>query len=287
MLYGQPLFCMDASAVLSALESLSPVEQALIAGCLAWGATAAGASSVFWSRTVSRRFLDAMLGFAAGVMIAASIWSLIEPSIRMAEAQDMIVWLPAAIGVLLGGGVLRLADAAIPHLHSGAPLSEAEGPSTSWQRVTLLVLAITLHNIPEGLAIGVAFGAATGDIGIAAGATLAGAVALTSGICLQNLPEGMAVSLPIRGEGYSRLRSFGYGQLSGLVYPAATVAGAATALLIRPLLPYALAFAAGAMLYVVIEELIPESHRHGHTDLATMGALVGFTVMMVLDVALG
>ncbi|PEN05646.1 ZIP family metal transporter [Longimonas halophila] len=278
---------MDVSALLGFLESLSPVAQALVAGLLTWVATAVGAAFVFSARTVNRRFLDTMLGFAAGVMIAASIWSLIEPSIRMAEAQDMIVWLPAAVGVLLGGGVLRLADALIPHLHSGAPLSEAEGPSTSWQRVTLLVVAITLHNIPEGLAIGVAFGAAATDSGIAVGATVAGAVALTIGICLQNLPEGMAVSLPIRGEGYSRLRSFGYGQLSGLVYPFATVAGATTTLLIRPLLPYALAFAAGAMLYVVIEELIPESHRHGHADPATMGALVGFTVMMVLDVALG
>lgn len=278
---------MGASALLGFFESLSPVAQALVAGLFTWMATAVGAAFVFSAQTVSRRFLDTMLGFAAGVMIAASIWSLIEPSIRMAEAQDMIVWLPAAVGVLLGGGVLRLADALIPHLHSGAPLSEAEGPSTSWQRVTLLVVAITLHNIPEGLAIGVAFGAAATDSGIAVGATVAGAMALTIGICLQNLPEGMAVSLPIRGEGYSRLRSFGYGQLSGLVYPFATVVGAATTLLIRPLLPYALAFAAGAMLYVVIEELIPESHRHGHTDPATMGALVGFTVMMVLDVALG
>ena len=278
---------MDASALLTQLESLPPLLQALVAGLLTWGATALGAAFVFSARTVNRRFLDTMLGFAAGVMIAASIWSLIEPSIRMAEAQDMIVWLPAAVGVLAGGALLRLADAVIPHLHSGAPLSEAEGLSTSWQRVTLLVLAITLHNIPEGLAIGVAFAAASGDMGIAGGATLAGAVALTIGICLQNLPEGMAVSLPIRGEGYSQLRSFGYGQLSGLVYPFATVAGAATTLYIRPLLPYALAFAAGAMLYVVIEELIPESHRHGHADPATMGALVGFTVMMVLDVALG
>ena len=278
---------MDAPALLDTLASLPPLGQALVAGLLTWAATAAGAAFVFSARTVNRRFLDTMLGFAAGVMIAASIWSLIEPSIRMAAAQGMIEWLPAAVGVLAGGFTLRLADAAIPHLHTGAPLTEAEGPVTSLQRVTLLVLAITLHNIPEGLAIGVAFAAAAGDVGLAGGATLAGAVALTVGICLQNLPEGMAVSLPIRGEGYSRLRSFGYGQLSGLVYPFATVGGAAATLMIRPLLPYALAFAAGAMLYVVIEELIPESHRHGHTDLATLGALVGFTVMMVLDIALG
>jgi ZIP family zinc transporter len=236
---------------------------------------------------VNQKLLDAMMGFAAGVMIAASFWSLLAPSIDMAEAQGIPVWLPATVGFLLGGVFLRLADAVLPHLHVGAEIHEAEGLSTSWRRSTLLVLAITLHNIPEGLAVGVTFGAAAMEMEVATGATLAAAVALAVGIGLQNFPEGIAVSMPLRGEGMSRPKAFGYGQLSGVVEPISAVLGALAVTSIRPILPYALAFAAGAMIFVVVEELIPESQRHGNTDLATMSAMGGFAIMMLLDVALG
>jgi len=268
-------------------ETLSPVIQSLLAGCFTWFVTALGAAIVFVTRQVNRRLLDSMMGFAAGVMIAASFWSLLLPSIEMAEAQNVRGWLPAAMGFLVGGIFLRLADAVLPHLHPGARMGEAEGVETSWRRATLLVLAITLHNIPEGLAVGVTFGAAAIDLQVATGATLAAAVALSIGIGLQNFPEGIAVALPLRGEGLSQGRCFWYGQLSGIVEPISAVVGAAAVLIVQPALPYALAFAAGAMIYVVVEELIPESQRHGNTDLATLGAMGGFTVMMVLDVALG
>jgi ZIP family zinc transporter len=267
--------------------SLSPVLQSLGAGFFTWGVTALGAGVVFATRSVNRRLLDVMMGFAAGVMIAASFWSLLAPAIEMAEAQGVAPWLPATVGFLAGGAFLRAADATLPHLHVGAERTEAEGVETAWRRSTLLVLAITLHNIPEGLAVGVTFGAAALQLEVATGATLGAALALAFGIGLQNFPEGIAVSMPLRGEGMSRLRSFWYGQLSGAVEPAAAVAGAGAVLAVRPLLPYALAFAAGAMIYVVVEELIPESQRHGNTDLATSGAMVGFAVMMLLDVALG
>lgn len=268
-------------------DVLSPVYQSLLAGCFTWLVTALGASLVFFTRRVNRRLLDSMLGFAAGVMIAASFWSLLAPSIEMAEAQGLPGWLPCTVGFLLGGVFLRLSDAVLPHLHPGARMAEAEGVPTAWRRATLLVLAITLHNIPEGLAVGVTFGAAAIEVEVATGATLAGAVALALGIGLQNFPEGVAVAMPLRGEGSSPLRSFWYGQLSGVVEPISAVFGALAVLTVRPILPYALAFAAGAMIYVVIEELIPESQRHGNTDLATVGAMGGFAVMMLLDVALG
>lgn len=265
----------------------SPILQALLAGLFTWTVTACGAAIVFVTSTVNRRLLDAMMGFAAGVMIAASFWSLLAPSIDMAEAQGVPVWLPATAGFLLGGVFLRLADAILPHLHVGASVDEAEGVSTSWRRSTLLVLAITLHNIPEGLAVGVTFGAAALQLDVATGATLAAAVALAIGIGLQNFPEGIAVSMPLRGEGMSRLKAFWYGQLSGVVEPISAVLGAFAVVTVRPLLPYALSFAAGAMIFVVVEELIPESQRHGNTDLATMSAMGGFAVMMLMDVALG
>lgn len=273
--------------ITTAFQGLNPVMQALLAGGFTWGVTALGASLVFFTKRVNRALLDAMLGFAAGVMIAASFWSLLVPAIDMAAAQGMTEWVPAAIGFLTGGIFLRVADNFLPHLHLGARRSEAEGVQTSWRRATLLVLAITLHNIPEGLAVGVAFGAAASGMSLASGATLASAVVLAMGIGMQNFPEGVAVSVPLRAEGVSRMRSFWYGQLSGFVEPVSAVIGAAAVLTVRPILPYALAFAAGAMIYVVVEELIPESQRHGNTDLATLGAMVGFTVMMVLDVALG
>lgn len=269
-------------------RALDPVQQALAGGMFTWGVTALGAALVLLTRTMPPRLLDAMLGFAAGVMIAASIWSLLLPSLELAGQMGGVAWWPAASGVLLGGLFLRLADHLLPHLHPGLARSQAEGVRTTWQRATLLVLAITLHNLPEGLAIGVAFGAAHAGADLAPGsATLAGAVALTIGIALQNFPEGVAVAMPLRREGVSIPKSFWYGQLSAIVEPAAAALGAAAVLAIGPLLPYALAFAAGAMIYVVVEELIPESQQGGHGDLATLATLVGFVIMMVLDVALG
>ena len=265
-------------------QDLHPVLLALVGTCFTWGMTALGAAVVFTRRTLSRKVLDTMLGFAAGVMIAASFWSLLAPAIELAEGQGLPVWFPATVGFLLGGLTLRLADRLLPHLHLGYPVEEAEGVKTSWRQTTLLVLAITLHNFPEGLAVGVAFGA------VAAGmpsATLPAAIALTLGLGIQNLPEGMAVSLPVRRLGLSRARSFWYGQLSGMVEPVAGVLGAAIVIVARVILPYALAFAAGSMIFVVIEEVIPEAQRSGNTDLTTLGAMVGFTVMMVLDVGLG
>ena len=263
---------------------LSPVLQALIATLFTWFVTALGAGLVFFFKTINRKVLDGMLGFAAGVMIAASYWSLLAPAIEMAEGGSLPAWIPATAGFLLGGLFLYLADKVIPHLHLGFPMDEAEGPKTSWHRSILLVLAITLHNIPEGLAVGVAFGALASDL---PSATMAGAVALALGIGIQNFPEGAAVSVPLRREGFSRLKSFWYGQASGMVEPIAGVVGAASVILIKPILPYALAFAAGAMIYVVVEELIPESQLEKNTDIATMGAMGGFAVMMTLDVALG
>jgi ZIP family zinc transporter len=265
-------------------SELSPILQALLATLFTWSVTAIGAAMVFFFKEIRRSVLDAMLGFAAGVMIAASFWSLLAPSIELAEAMGQVAWIPASIGFLTGGLFLFAVDRFMPHLHLGFPRSEAEGVATSWHRSVLLVLAITLHNIPEGLAVGVAFGAVAASI---PSADLAGAVALAVGIGLQNFPEGAAVSIPLRREGFSRWKSFVYGQASGIVEPIAGVIGAAAVLAMRPILPYALAFAAGAMIYVVVEELIPESQLAKNTDLATLGCLVGFTVMMVLDVALG
>lgn len=263
---------------------LNPIVQALLATLFTWGVTALGAALVFLVKELSRKVMDGMLGFAAGVMIAASYWSLLAPAIEMSENGPIPAWVPATVGFLLGAAFLRLVDFFLPHLHPGMPMDKAEGVKTQWQRTTLLVLAITLHNIPEGLAIGVAFGA------VAAGfpsATLAAAVALAIGIGIQNFPEGTAVSMPLRREGMSRKKSFWYGQMSGMVEPIAGVIGAAVVLMARPLLPYALAFAAGAMIFVVIEELVPESQTGGHSHAATTGAMLGFAVMMTLDVALG
>jgi ZIP family zinc transporter len=270
--------------MIDTLRHLHPVLQALLATLFTWAMTALGAATVFMARDVSRKVLDGLLGFAAGVMIAASFWSLLAPAIEMSAGAAMPVWFPAAAGFLIGGVFLRIADRLLPHLHIGFPLEEAEGIKTSWQRSTLLILAITLHNIPEGLAVGVAFGAVVAGL---PSATLAAAIALAIGIGIQNFPEGLAVSMPLRREGMSRLKSFWYGQLSGIVEPAAGVIGAAAVIFARPLLPYALGFAAGAMIFVVVEEVVPESQRGGNTDLATMGAMIGFAVMMILDVAFG
>ena len=268
------------------IAGMPPVLQALLATIFTWGMTAAGAALVFGTKNIPRKLLDAMLGFAGGVMIAASFWSLLAPAIDLSEGGSLPVWVPPVIGFLAGGVFLRILDRLLPHLHPGLKISEAEGIHTSWRRSVLLVSAITLHNIPEGLAIGVTFGAV--GLGATEGipeATLGAAIALAIGIGLQNFPEGTAVSMPLRREGMSRGRSFFYGQLSGVVEPIAAVIGASAVLVAQPILPYALAFAAGAMIFVVAEELIPEAKR-GSPDIAAMSLMVGFAVMMTLDVAL-
>ncbi|MFA6259617.1 MAG: ZIP family metal transporter [Candidatus Peribacteraceae bacterium] len=269
---------------MTTFAALHPVLQALIATIFTWGVTALGASMIFGFRTLNQKVLDGMLGFAAGVMIAASFWSLLAPAIEMSEGGILPKWIPAAVGFAAGGVFLRILDRLIPHLHLGFSKSEAEGPHTHLHKTTLLVLAITLHNIPEGLAVGVAFGAlANGGDAI----TLAGAVALALGIGIQNFPEGFAVAAPLRREGMSNGKCIWYGQLSAVVEPIAAVIGAAAVMVMQPMLPYALAFAAGAMIFVVVEEVVPESQRAGHTDIATAAAMLGFLVMMTLDVALG
>ncbi len=267
---------------------LSPIYQALLATLCTWAITAAGAGLVIFAKDISQKYLDASLGMAAGVMIAASFWSLLAPAIDMAERMSYgptYKWVPALVGFLGGAVFLRICDRLLPHIHPD--LAVAEGIKTSWRRSTLLVLAITLHNIPEGLAVGVAFGAAAHLTGAAQQAQIGAAIALAIGIGLQNFPEGSAVSLPLRREGMGRLKAFWYGQLSAVVEPVAGVIGAAMVIFMQPILPYALAFAAGAMIFVVAEELIPESQRNNNVDLATMGCIVGFAIMMTLDVALG
>lgn len=269
------------------LAQFTPVTQALIGTLFTWGVTALGASLVFFFKRIDKSVLNGMLGFAAGVMTAASFWSLLAPSIEMAEELGQISWLTAALGFLGGGAFLFAVDKILPHLHRGLDTTQAEGIKTSWQRSILLVLAITLHNIPEGLAVGVAFGAVAYGL---PSASLAGAAALAIGIGLQNFPEGAAVSIPLRREGVSRKKAFLLGQASGVVEPISGVIGALAVTSMRPILPYALSFAAGAMIYVVVEELIPEG-RQGeikrHSDITTIGCLIGFTIMMILDVALG
>jgi ZIP family zinc transporter len=264
--------------------NLHPIVQAFLATSFTWGMTALGAATVFLAMDLSRKILDGMLGFSGGVMMAASIWSLLIPSIRMSEANDLPAWFPAVVGFLVGGGFLLSVDRILPHLHLGFPVQEAEGIKTNWQRVVLLILAITLHNIPEGLAIGVAFGAVVSGL---SDGTLFSAIALAVGIGIQNFPEGVAVAMPLRREGMPRLKCFWYGQLSAVVEPVAAVVGAGAVILMQPILPYALSFAAGAMIFVVIEELVPESQRGGNVDLSTIGVMLGFVVMMILDVSFG
>lgn len=265
-------------------KNLDPIFQALLATCFTWFVTGLGAGVVFIFKNINRKVLDGMLGFASGVMIAASFWSLLAPAIEMAEESNIPAWIPAVVGFLLGGVFLSILDKVLPHLHIGFPMKEAEGRKTSWRRSILLVLAITLHNIPEGLAVGVAFGALNENL---PSVSLSGAITLALGIGIQNFPEGAAVSVPLRREGMSCFKSFWYGQLSGIVEPIAGVLGAAAVILIKPILPYALSFAAGAMIFVVVEELIPESQLEKNTDLATMCTMLGFAVMMTLDIALG
>jgi zinc transporter, ZIP family len=265
------------------LLKIHPVLLALYATLFTWGVTALGASVVFFFRKPGKRLLNTMMGFAAGVMMAASFWSLLAPALQMAEDRGMIPWIPAIGGFLSGASFVMLLDALLP-LFSKKLKSQYFAQNSSFQRSVLLIAAITLHNIPEGLAIGVAFGALSVHPDPA---ILTGAIALAVGIGVQNFPEGAAVSLPLRREGFSRLRSFHYGQLSGLVEPIAGVAGAYLVVIIAPVLPFALSFAAGAMIFVVVKELIPESHTGKGKRYATTGFIVGFAIMMLLDVALG
>ena len=268
--------------IITFFQNTDPVLGALYATLFTWGMTAFGASFVFLFKTMNRVFLDGMLGFTGGVMVAASFWSLLAPGIEMSEGEGFIKVIPAAVGFALGALFIFGLDKTLPHLHIN--FKEAEGIKTPWHKSTLLTLAITLHNIPEGLAVGVLFG------GVAAGlpeASLTGAVVLSIGIGIQNFPEGIAVSMPLRRQGMSRRKSFMYGQASAAVEPIAAVIGALAVTFFTPILPYALAFAAGAMIFVVIEEVIPETQLDKNTDIATLGFIGGFIVMMILDVALG
>lgn len=267
------------------LTDIGPLYAAVLATTFTWLVTAAGASFVFFFKTLNRGVLDPLLGFTGGVMVAASFWSLLNPSIEMSERlYPGFSWMPAAVGFLLGALFLYGLDKLTPHLHINFGMQEKEGTKTQWHSTTLLVLAITLHNIPEGLAVGVLFGAAAEGM---PEASIAGAVALAIGIGLQNFPEGIAVAMPLRRQGVSRFKSFYYGQLSAIVEPVAGLIGAAAVIYMQPILPFALAFAAGAMIYVVVEEVIPETQREKYTDRSTLGFIGGFLIMMVLDVALG
>ena len=269
----------------------SPIMQAFYAGLFTWILTAIGASLVFFFKRSNRKVLDAALGFTGGVMIAASFWSLLSPAISSVETQQELgitnlpIWFAPAIGFLFGALFIYFLDKKIPHLHLFKKIEEAEGPKTDLKKTELLVIAIAIHNIPEGLAVGVAFGALS--YGLDIGITLGGAIALAIGMGLQNAPEGFAVSMPMRRAGFSRFKSWQWGQLSAIVEPIFAVIGAAVVIAVYPILPYALAFAAGAMIFIVVEEVIPESQSGGNADIATMGLIAGFIVMMCLDVALG
>jgi len=270
----------------------SPITQSLYAGLFTWILTAIGAGLVFFFNSTNRKFLDAALGFTGGVMIAASFWSLLSPAISTVEVQNELgltnlpPFLPPAIGFFLGALFMYILDKSIPHLHIFGKIEEAEGPKSDLKKTSLLVLAIAIHNIPEGLAVGVAFGALASPE-YSSVFTLGSAVALGLGIGIQNFPEGFAVSMPLRRAGFSKMKSWKWGQLSAIVEPIFAVIGAAFVILVYPILPYALAFAAGAMIFIVVEEVIPESHRGGNVDIATMGLIIGFIVMMSLDVSLG
>ncbi len=274
----------DMNDIIAYFESIDPILAAFYATLFTWGLTALGAALVFFFKTMNRAVLDGMLGFTGGVMIAASFWSLLAPGIEMSKGEGFVKVIPAAVGFLFGALFLFALDKVLPHIHLNFKESEKEGIKTPWHRTTLLTLAITLHNIPEGLAVGVLFG------GVAAGfegASIGGAVALALGIGLQNFPEGFAVAMPLRRLGLSRTKSFLYGQASALVEPIAAVLGAWLVLTFEPILPYALSFAAGAMIFVVVEEVVPETQQDKYTDIATLGLILGFVVMMSLDVALG
>ena len=268
--------------IVNFFENLNPIIAAFYATLFTWGLTALGASFVYLFKGINRAFLDGMLGFTGGVMVAASFWSLLAPGIEMTNGEGFYKVFPAAIGFSLGALFIFTLDKLLPHIHIN--FQESEGIKTPWRKTTLLALAITLHNIPEGLAVGVIFG------GVAAGvpeATVSGAIALALGIGIQNFPEGIAISMPLRRAGLSKFKSFWYGQLSAIVEPIAAVLGALAVTFFTPILPYALSFAAGAMIFVVVEEVIPETQLDKYTDIATLGFIGGFVIMMILDVALG
>ena len=269
----------------------SAILQALIGGLFTWLLTAIGATLVFFFKSSNRKALDMCRGFTGGVMMAASFWSLLSPAIATVEKQQELgitnlpIWFAPAVGFLLGALFLYFLDKKIPHLHLFESVENAEGPKSDLKKTELLVLAIALHNIPEGLAVGVAFGALASGMDI--GMEMGGAIALAIGMGLQNAPEGFAVSMPLRRQGMSKFKSWQWGQLSAIVEPVFAVIGAAIVITVYPILPYALSFAAGAMIFIVIEEVIPESQRGGNADLASIGLILGFIVMMILDVSLG
>ena len=246
------------------------------------GTTLGSAMVFFMKKEMNERLQKLLLGFASGVMIAASVWSLLIPAIGMAEDAGGIAWIPAAAGFLLGMGFLLVLDTVTPHLHFTE--EKPEGMPSHLKKTTMLVLAVTLHNIPEGMAVGVTFAGAMAGNGTL---TLAGAFALSVGIAIQNFPEGAIISMPLKGQGISRTRAFAYGTLSGIVEPAAAFITILLTGLVVPFLPYLLAFAAGAMIYVVVEELIPEAQEGAHSNIGTVGVALGFVLMMILDVALG
>ena len=246
------------------------------------GTTLGSAMVFFMKNKINNKVEKILLGFASGVMIAASVWSLLIPSIDMAEEQGVIAWIPATVGFLLGMLFLLVLDSVIPHLHLNS--NKPEGMKSKLQKTTMMVLAVTLHNIPEGMAVGVVF---AGAISQNSGITLAGAFALAIGIAIQNFPEGAIISMPLKSEGTSKLKAFWYGTLSGIVEPIGAILTIALTNLVVPVLPYFLSFAAGAMIYVVVEELIPESQAGEHSNIGTLGVAIGFVIMMILDVALG
>ncbi|MCA0983471.1 ZIP family metal transporter [Halobacillus yeomjeoni] len=269
--------------MIEAFKELSPVVQALLGTLFTWGMTALGASLVFFVKGTNQKFLDSMLAFAGGVMIAASFWSLLAPGIEMAEKGPLPSWIPAVVGFLLGGALLLMIDKLLPVIDTDRYLHDIKD-NRAKNRTALLIFSMTLHNIPEGLAVGVAFGALASNV---TESTLAGAVALAIGIGIQNFPEGTAVSMPLHRDGMSKKKSFIFGQFSGMVEPMAAVIGAVAVIFIQPILPYALSFAAGAMIFVVAKEIIPGSHEKGNVNLASISLMLGFAVMMTLDVALG
>ena len=262
------------------MKELSPIIICLIIPFLG---TILGSGLVFFMKNrINKKIEKILLGFAAGVMMSASVWSLLIPSIDLAIEQGVIEWIPAIVGFLLGIGFLLLLDTIIPHLHLNS--KKPEGIKTKFKNEIMLVLAVTLHNIPEGMAVGVVLaGAINGQVGL----SLAGAIALAVGIAIQNFPEGAIISMPLKAEGKSKLKSFGYGVLSGIVEPIAAIITILLTGLVTPILPYLLAFAAGAMIYVVVEELIPEAQEGEHSNIGTIGVAIGFALMMILDIDLG
>lgn len=271
--------------MLTFLEEQNPILLAFLATLFTYSVTLIGASIVFLFKKVKKNIMDAMLGFAAGIMIAASFFSLLEPSLKMSESLKMIPWIVTTIGFISGGLLLFIGDRIFTKIDKKISKNKDENNKTkSLKRCIMLILSITLHNIPEGLAVGVAFGGIAYGI---EGATLSSALMIALGIGIQNFPEGTAVSVPLRREGLSRKKAFFFGQLSGLVEPISGVLGALLVLKVRTLLPFLLAFAAGAMIYVVVEELIPESQTNKRKELMALFTLIGFSIMMILDVALG